>query len=218
MAFNYSPKIVTNGLVLCLDAANPKSYPGSGTAWNDISRGGNNGTLVNGPTFSSANGGSIDFDGSNDWGQVPGLTLSTVAYTKIAWFNPDTATANIISGGSGDGQHAFWMASTNFLNAGHNGAWNTVQYTGQSLPGRWWCGAVTFNTSTGWVLYLNGDIVDTDPSTVTFTGGTAVRIAAYNDASSLFNGKIAIAQIYNRALTQQEVLQNYNATKGRFGL
>jgi hypothetical protein len=67
MAFNYSPKIITDGLVLYLDAANPKSYVSGSTTWGDLSRGGNNGTLVNGPTFSSANGGSIVFDGVNDY-------------------------------------------------------------------------------------------------------------------------------------------------------
>ena len=67
MAFSYSPKIVTDGLVLYLDAANNRSYPGSGTTWTDLSRGGNNGTLTNGPTFNGANGGSIVFDGTNDF-------------------------------------------------------------------------------------------------------------------------------------------------------
>jgi hypothetical protein len=65
--FHYSPKIVTDGLVLYLDAANTRSYPGTGTTWSDLSRGGNNGSLINGPTFNSANGGSIVFDGSNDY-------------------------------------------------------------------------------------------------------------------------------------------------------
>ena len=67
MAFNFSPKIVTNGLVLALDAANTKSYPGSGTVWSDLTPNGNNGALTNGPTFNSANGGSIVFDGTNDY-------------------------------------------------------------------------------------------------------------------------------------------------------
>ena len=67
MAFNYSPKIVTDGLVLYMDAANSKSYVSGSTTWNDISRSGNNGTLINGPTFNSSNGGSIVFDGTNDY-------------------------------------------------------------------------------------------------------------------------------------------------------
>jgi hypothetical protein len=102
------------------------------------------------------------------------------------------------------------MAGTsNNLQAGHNGAWNTVSYNPGNMTGSWWCGAVTFNTSTGWVLYLNGNIVDTDSNTTTFTGGNAIRIAAYNNASNLFNGKISQAQVYNRVLSASEILQNY---------
>ena len=86
MAINYSPKIIRDGLVLCLDAANPKSYPGTGTAWTDLSGSGNNGTLVNGPVYSSANGGSIDFDGSNDYSSlssniIPATGAFTVFFT-----------------------------------------------------------------------------------------------------------------------------------------
>ena len=67
MAFNYSPRIIQDGLVLYLDAANTKSYPTTGTTWSDLSRRGNNGTLTNGPTFNSSNGGIIVFDGINNY-------------------------------------------------------------------------------------------------------------------------------------------------------
>ena len=67
MGLAHSPSLVMNGLVLALDAANPKSYPGSGTTWTDLSGRGNTGTLTNGPTYSSANGGSLVFDGTNDY-------------------------------------------------------------------------------------------------------------------------------------------------------
>ena len=88
MAFNYSPKVVTDGLVLYLDAANPKSYVSGSTTWGDLSRGGNNGTLVNGPTFDGGNGGSIVFDGVNDYGTVPtNPLLITTEFTKSIWFN-----------------------------------------------------------------------------------------------------------------------------------
>jgi hypothetical protein len=86
------------------------------------------------------------------------------------------------------------------------------------MTGQWWCGAVTFNTTTGWKLYLNGQLVDTDPSTTTFAGGNVVRIAAFQVGGNLFNGKIATAHIYNRVLSDDEIAQNYNATKSRFGL
>jgi hypothetical protein len=214
----YQAPIVTSGLVMALDAGNLVSYSGDGTTWKDLTTNGFNGTLTNGPTFNSANGGSIDFDGTNDWCPVNSISLSNTTYTKIAWFNPDTATNNIISGGS-DGEHAFWMAGTNnSLHAGHNGAWSTVSYSPGLMTGQWWCGAVTFNTTTGWKLYLNGQLVDTDPSTTTFTGGNVVRIAAFQVGANLFNGKIATAHIYNRVLSDDEIAQNYNATKSRFGL
>ena len=70
MALHHSPRIVTSGLVLALDAADRNSYPGSGTTWTDLSGNANNGTLTNGPTFNSANGGSIVFDGTNDFEAV----------------------------------------------------------------------------------------------------------------------------------------------------
>ena len=91
MGTAYNPTIVTDGLVLCLDAANSRSYPKSGTAWSDLA-GSNNGTLTNGPTFSSANGGSIVFDGSNDRVDT-GVNPATLVgdgnpATISAWFYP----------------------------------------------------------------------------------------------------------------------------------
>jgi hypothetical protein len=203
---NYPP-IVTNGLSLLLDASYDPSYPTTGSTWYDLSGNDYNGTIYNGPAYNS--NGYLDFDGTDDWVLIGGLALSTSAYTKVAWFYPDGASANIISGGS-DGQHAFWMAgSSTTLYAGHNGAWQTVGYSPGNMVGRWWFGAVSFNTSTGWNLYLNDQLVDTDSNTTTFTGGTTVRISAYDNASNLFNGKIATAQVYNRVLSGSEILQNY---------
>ena len=100
MAFNYSPKISTDGLVLCLDAANTKSYSGSGTVWSDLSRGGNNGTLTNGPTFNSGNGGSIVFDGVNDYVDCGVSNISLpINITLISWIYQSTTTGyrNIIT-------------------------------------------------------------------------------------------------------------------------
>ncbi len=215
MASVGGPNIVTDGLVFAVDAGSTRSYPGSGTTWATLS-GENNATLINGPSFDSGNEGSFDFDGSDDFCDISGLALSTTAYTKAAWFNPDGVTNNIVSGGS-DGQHAFWMGTTNTnLQAGHNSLWNTVSYSPGVMTGQWWYGVVSFNTTTGWKLYLNGELVDTSTSTTTFTQGTAVRIAAYGYASNTFNGKIASVNIYNKVLTDAEVLQNYNAQKNRF--
>jgi len=217
MAIKHSPRIVTDGLVAHYDAANTKSYPGSGTAWKDLSGKGNNGTIYHSPSFSNDNAGKFNFDTSDyvDCGNI----LSQTAYTKSVWFRPESSTNNIVSGygGSGTGQHAFWMNGTdNMLRAGHRGAWSTVSHTVPSgnMLNQWWNGAVTWNDSTGWVLYLNGVQVDTDSST-TDPNGSGVYIGRYG-SGNWFDGDIAEVLIYDRAITAAEVLQNYQALKERY--
>jgi hypothetical protein len=220
MATQYAfGKIVTNGLVLALDAADKNSYPGSGTTWRDLSENGNNGTLTNGPTFNSTNGGSIVFDGVDDYVNVNSFAniLPSNAYTKISWFYINSYLYNIISGGS-SAQHAFWLAGTNKLNAGHNGNWSTVVSTTSLALNTWYFGAVTFNTTNGWVLYVNGIQESTSVSTTTFSGTGGVLIGAYELGANVFNGRISNALIYNRSLSASEILQNYNAQKSRFNL
>ena len=216
MGLYHSPRIVTDGLVLCLDAGNTKSYSGTGTTWTDLSGNGNNGTLVNGPTYNSSNGGNFNFDETNDYVNC-GQVLNNSAYTKIAWFRPETSTNNIVSGSAGN--TAFWMAGTNnTLYSGHNGSWLIVGYSPGNMVNQWWCGAVTFNTSTGLVLYLNWEQVDTDASTTAPTGDGTIFIGAHNVAANLFDGDIPVVQIYNRVLTAEEIQQNFNALKGRYGI
>lgn len=217
MSLGHGSSIVRNGLVLYLDAANRKSYPGSGTTWSDISNNGNNGTLVNGVAYSSNNNGTFNFDKTNDYVSC-GNILNNVTYTKIAWFRPETASANIISGGT-ESQHAFWMQNTsNTLYAGHNGNWSTVSYSPGNMLNTWWFGAVTFNTTTGWILYLNGSQVASNSNTTTFTGNGKIRIGAYEDVSNLFDGDISNVQIYNRVLTGNEIRKNFEAHRGRYSI
>ena len=219
MGVSAGPNVIDTGLVLALDAGDTNSYSGIGTTWYDLSGNGNNGTLVNGVGYTSSNGGSLTFDEVNDYVDC-GQILNNSAYTKIAWFRPDTATNNMVSGNAGN--TAFWMANTSHtLNSGHNGAWSIVSHRPNN-PGdmlnQWWCGAVTFNTSTGWVLYLNGEQVDTDSDTDAPTGDGTIFIGAHGVANNLFDGDIPVVQIYNRALTASEIQQNFNALRGRFGI
>jgi hypothetical protein len=217
----FSPRIVTNGLILVLDAADKNSYPGSGTSWTDLSGNNNTGALTNGPTFNSSNGGNITFDGINQCVVVNSNAsiLSTTAYTKIAWFYPTNfATGNNIIGGGNSGQHTMWLAGGNKLNAGHNGSWSTIVSNTTLSLNNWYFGAVTFNTTTGWVLYLNGVSESTNASTTTFTGNGEILLAAYGTGTNVFTGRIACGLVYNRVLTATEILQNYNATKTRFSL
>jgi hypothetical protein len=215
------PKIITSELMLSLDAADRNSYVSGSSTWIDLSGNSNTGVLTNGPTFNSSNGGSIAFDGTNQCVVVNSNAsiLSTTTYTKIAWFYPTSFSTNnnIISGGN-SGQHAFWLAGGNKLKAGHNGGWSTVVSTTTLSLNTWYFGAVTFNTTTGWILYLNGVSENTNASTTTFTGNGEILLAAYSTGANVFTGRIACGLVYNRALTATEILQNYNATRTRFGL
>ena len=216
MAGIAGPNIVTQGLVFCVDAANSESYSGSGSSWNDISGNANNGTIY-GATFSSNFNGKFNFDENNDYVDC-GNVLSQTAYTKSVWFRPESATLNIVSGyGTVGGQHAFWMVSTDkTLAAGHQGAWSTVSHTVPTgnMLNQWWNGAVTWNNSTGWVLYLNGVQVDTDSSTTDPAGGSTY-ISRYA-SGNWFDGDIAQVMIYDRAISASEILQNYKALKPRY--
>ena len=168
--------IVTSGSIVNIDAGFTTSYPKSGTTIYDLSGNTYNGTLTNGPTFDSANSGSIVFSAPSD--QYININsgasiLSNVSYTKIAWFNCYNFVSynnQIISGGN-TGQHAFWLAGSNKIYSGHNGAWSTISTNTTLVANQWYFGVVTFSTSTGWAIYVgtgfNFLIVLPNPTTVT---------------------------------------------------
>jgi hypothetical protein len=218
MGIDIGPIETTDGLVLHLDAANTRSYPGSGNTVYDLSGFGNTSALTNGPTYNSSNLGAFVLDGSNDYILVNSQAniLSKTAYTKIAfiYISNFSTVNNIISGGF-SGQHAFWMFGTDKLNAGHNGTWNTVVGATTLSLNTWYFAAVTYSNSTGWKLYLNGREDGTSADTTTFTGNQEIVIGAYSSSNN-FTGRISNIQVYNRALTSTEIFQNYHATKGRY--
>lgn len=221
MSSNISTKrIVTNGLTLYLDAANTKSYSGAGTSWNDLSQYVNNGTLINGPTYVNTNKGIITFDGTNDYVTTT-AALSYTSYTKSVWFYTANLSSgnNLISGGDSNpnAQHFFWLGGGNKLTAGHNTSYYLIQSVTTLNINTWYYAVVTFSSTTGWVMYLNGIQENTNASTTTFTGGTNILLGSYNNAGTLLFGGISTASIYNRVLSPDEVLQNYNVTKWRFG-
>jgi hypothetical protein len=214
MGLNHSPSIVTNGLTLYLDSVNSKSYPGSGTTWTNLSTNTNFFTLIGSPTVGANN--IFSFNGSQ-YASTSNNLLNSTAYTKCAWFQPQNLSAsnNIMSGNNG--QHAFWLAGGNKLNSGHNGGWSTVQSNTTIVVNQWFFGVVTFNTTTGWALYLNGLLESTNVSTTTFTGTGDVQVAAYGNGNN-FQGQINGVFVYDRVLTAAEIQQNFNATRGRYGL
>lgn len=223
MAFAYSPKIVTDGLVLYLDAANPYSYVSGSTAWNDISRGGNNGTLINGPTFDPANGGSIVTDGTNDI--ISGSVVMPSSFTCNFWFNPtQVANFNPIFGfGVGWGNFIWHSTSDGSIYCG-------TDINNRFTPSSTGCGpgAVPINTIQNFTytfssnvgsLYKNGRFLVLSNSHQTPVSASTVQPYFVLAAPAQFGrGKAYIFQLYNRALSPSEITQNFNATKGRFGL
>lgn len=211
--------IVTDGLILYLDAANVSSYSGTGTIWKDLSGNSGNAILQNGTSFSTVKSGAMIFDGSNDYVDT-GALLPYTAYTKTVWFYTSNFSAgnNLISGGDSNpnAQHFLWLGGVNRLTAGHNTSYYLIQSSTTLLANTWYFGAVTFSSSTGWVLYLNGVQEATNGSTTTFTGGRNVLLGCFNLGGTVLQGGIAVASVYNRVLTGAEILQNYNVLKSRF--
>jgi hypothetical protein len=223
------PDIVENGLVLYLDAANRRSYPGSGTSWVDLSGNGNTGTLTNGPTFDGENGGSISFDGVNDY-----IDFSTAfaagksELTFCAWVQPTATNAqyHIFSEGNG----AFWQYTittqawyTRDSSTGASGGRNNDISTNFFTINVWNYMSAVYSVAGGFKkFYINGEersqtTTSVDALTTARSAPATSRIAFPTDGV-YFSGKIATPVLYNRALTAQEILQNYNATRSRFNI
>ena len=233
----HGPRIVTDGLVLALDAADINSYPGSGTTLYDLSDGGNNGTLINGPTYNLSNGGSIDFDGTNDYMTLPSSMIpATTNWTYSCWFNADTLVAGGVlycqyTSASGNGRILINLAEENFklcIRLLSGPGYGSVVVFSNVIPtvGQYYNFVISRNSQT-YNLYINGTLNTSYTSTFNANiqqttpviGGRSTSQSSPTPASSnFFNGKIAITDIYDRALSDTEILQNFNATKTRFGL
>jgi hypothetical protein len=225
LSLTQSPTIVTNGLTLRLDASNLASYPGSGSTWTDIAGTAQNITLVNSPTYTSASPAYFTFNGSNQRGSGTGAVLASTSYTKSVWFYLNAyADNNIVSSATG-GHYMFFgnVSDRTKLYAG-NSNWTVPDYlshlqstTSFSLN-TWYNATITFNTTDGMTLYVNGvfDKLYTSVKTA-FTGDGSTNIAAFG-TGNLLNGRISKVYCYNRSLTASEVLQNYNFDKSQYGL
>ena len=228
MALEHSPRIVTDGLVLALDAADRNSYVSGSTTWYDLA-GSNNGTLVNGPTFDTGNGGSIVFDGSNDYVSLGNNLDQNGPLTIMSWVYTTTVASGaraIISNCNAAGNQQDYVFEIN-RTAGKVGAfWGDVLLltSNQSLVINQWyhIGFVRSGSASNWNLniHLNG-ISDSSTNTSVnpnaTNAGTAIgRAGDYN--AQYFSGRISNVTLYNRALSATEILQNFNATKTRFGL
>jgi hypothetical protein len=230
------PQLVTNGLVMYLDAADRTSYPAYGTSWKDLS-GGNNGTLTNGPTFSSTNGGSIVFDGTNDYVLVNSGSTSinpTTAITVASYFNISSYSANYAPmvfkqnnyGGQFE-QYSLYLVNTEVgfvmtgIDRSQKIARSIADYRNQFVYAVGTCDINTDELK----LYINGILIQTTSFPSTFDiadtpiniGGSGVLKFGATYAR-FANGKIYSTQIYNRALSAAEVTQNFNAQRQRFNI
>ena len=222
MAFSYSPEIVLDGLVLYLDAANVKSYPGTGTTWNDLTINQNIGTLTNGPGFSSENFGAITFDGVNDFASIPNSTATQFPNTS-AWSFSLTAKLlsqnnqypGIFSKGIADvgspGILLFYSNSGSVVLKQSSSQPTNVSVT----MNREFNYTVTHNGSGTTRVYLNGAYRNNGPTISSVDTSNNLQLG-----NGDFYGNVRIYNFikYNRQLTDNEVLQNYNATKTRFNL
>ena len=236
--------IVTNGLVLYLDAANTKSYISGSTTWNDISRGGNNGTLVNGPSFSGSNGGFIRCDGINDYIETidnTSLDFGSNNFTVEYWFRKLATTVsysniwgpNKWNTGAAPSSNEWFLCIGNAFGGNGNAfgffveVGTTTYGTGESsesLTLNTWYQLVSVRNGGALQTYLNG-VLKQNVSPAGFTSASTINNVGRNlrvnnsNLNNLYtNADNSIIKIYNRALTAAEVLQNYNATKTRFNL
>ena len=225
MAFHFSPKTVTDGLIFAVDAANQKSYPGTGTTANDLTNNNTTSTLVNGVGFDTTFGGAFEFDGTNDYVEISysgDLTTQSFTFMFFAKSDVNSGNATTFLGLSNGGDFAFktyamqtWVNVNQFLAfVGNNGSYGTYNFylDGDFRDWNFYCTVLTPTTIKTWI---NEDLkYDSNNS----RRGSFDRIWIGSRGNAYFNGVIPNLMVYNRALTSQEVLQNYNATKGRFGL
>ena len=215
MATNYNPAIVTDGLVMCCDAANSKSYPGSGTTFIDVSGNGNHGTLNNSPTHDTEGGGCFEFDANTERIVIP-IDLQNNQFTVFGFARYTTSSGNgrVISSHQNNWLMGWYANNTSYYYAGN--AWILTGNGGNTTD--WICFAATGDTAAdNWKFYRNGiKIADNSNGG---NGPNGITLGGWgNGIAEASNCKVAYVNAYRRVLTDAEVKQNYNALKGRFGL
>lgn len=230
MSVTYYPKIVTEGMVLCLDAGNRESYSGSGTLWKDLSAAGTDFSLSRSPVFSQGNGGILGFNGATQYASIPAnnnfnFTASAIDFSIEAWVYP-TATGSIKAIVANWGQGGL-NVSDSWLLWSNNGilsfSWSpfstsTPLLTGSTIQLNKWTHVAVTRSGNVFSMYIDGSLVKTASNSSTSNSSYSIEIGRYgtND-SAYWSGYLSIVRIYrNRSLTSVEVLQNYNATRNRY--
>ena len=228
MAVGYNPRIVTDGLVLALDAGNTKSYSGSGATWTDLSGNGNNGTLENGVGFDGGNGGSLVFDGSNDYitSSNP-IVLGNNPRTLEVWCK-GTSTDRVplaLSTSPSLTQNVSFafaaLSSSVFIVYGGTGSYDEeFPVSFNFIDGNWHQMLVTWDGNNPGTLLVYGDGSQVGSRVrgagEAYNTTSGYMVGVWYDFNRYYNGNISQVSIYNRALTASEIQQNYNALKGRY--
>ena len=242
MALIHSPKIITDDLILYVDAANPKSYSGSGNTWKDMSGNGHNSTLFNGVTYATDNQGVMVFDGTNDYianGQTDVLPSGTNSFTYSVWIYIDnissafgSSKAAILFTGDSNGRVECRLSRPSGstpaegpptqLRMSRHGGGNTGLCTvdiSMNLS-QWYNVTVVRDGVSSQIVYINGVSVGTGNLSNSFLSGSMKIGGAPNSTgyNGWLDGRIGIVFMYNTALSSSQVLQNYNTLRGRFGL
>ena len=222
------PDIITDGLVLHLDAANTKSYPGTGTAWNDLSGNGNNSTLTNGPVYYPNKGGYITFDGSNDYANfyAPNLgsvtTVESFAYINssilrmfMGWLYYDVYMSSGRLGYNTGNSDIYGLSASAVSSLGAFNHWTHYVFEMVSHPTSYTSNKIYIN---GVSQTLSQQLGSEYSAYKVFNSGNG-RISGWRaDTNQVTTMSVAYFRIYNRALSQSEITNNYNALKGRYGL
>ena len=221
------PDVSESGLVLALDAANSKSYPGSGTTWTDLSGNGNNGTLVNGVGYSASNLGSLVFDGSNDYVNSTSISSQfTSDITVEAWVYLSSYPGDwvrIIGTGGNGGNRTFGLwyngpSSGKILWQRYGAGDPSIFPDSPTLSIGTWHHIVATTLGSSHVLYLNASSIGTATASGPWAASGENITIGFAGFHTYHNGRMSNLRLYNRALTAQEIQQNYIATKSRFGL
>lgn len=224
MALQHSPSIVTSGLVLCLDPANPRSYPGSGTTLNDLSGNGYTGTIYNGVTYTAGTNGYFTYDGVDD------RVITTIApnYPNTTWEAWVYCTQNISTYNMFMGDwlpyFSFYGGNSLYFSNTIGGVQQTIQTASNLSLNTWYHAAFTtaFNgSSTVASIYTNG----VQTATNTFSGQQGAPSGTFTIGDGYsgyawypFKGNVSSVKIYNRTLSLDEINQNFNALRGRYGI
>jgi hypothetical protein len=232
MSLAHSPQVVTSGLVLAVDAANTRSYPGSGTDWTDLSGNSNTGILVGSPTYSTNNNGTLVFNGTNQNTNITDSTSLQFAdtFTISAW-----VYATNLSGRYGifstrrDNTAGCWQLEIGVANGGTGrvavtgvGTWIWESVDSVVNSNSWYhvCFVKLNNATVGGSMYLNGiSLTPLQTTAYTIINNSSVKIIGNGtNNSQFFPGNISNVTLYNRALSADEVAQNFNAIRGRYGI